>query len=90
MANISITGGTSPSVAVYANNLGVSAGLGADTLGGTNVNGSVTIGASTTNLSESIKSLGVDTINLGSGSDTIVSSGQASVASAFSGWALSS
>jgi len=84
LANISITGGTSPSVAVYANNLGVSAAIGVDTVGSTNVNGVVTVGSSTTTLNESIKSLGVDTINLGSGSDTIVSSGQASVASAFS------
>jgi hypothetical protein len=83
LANISITGGTSPSIGVYLNNLGTSAGVGVDTVGSTNVSGTVTVANSTTALSESIKPLGVDTINLGSGSDTIVATGQASVASVF-------
>lgn len=81
MANISISGGTSPSVAVYGKNLGVTAGLGIDSVGAANVNTSVKIGAlSTTGFSESLNPLaGVDTINLGSGSDTIVPTGQATV-----------
>ncbi len=88
MANISITGGTSPSVAVYGNNLGVSAGIGSDSVGNTTVGGSLSAaGLNTLTINDSIKSLsalGVDTINLGSGADSIVQSGQATVANAFS------
>lgn len=94
MANISIAGGTSPSVAVYGKNLGVAAGIGADSVGSTNVSATVSAtGINTLTLNDSIKSMhlpaaGNDTINLGSGSDTIVASGQASVASAFSNGVL--
>ncbi len=88
MANISITGGTSPSVAVYGNNLGVSAGVGSDSVGNTTVGGSLSAaGLNTLTINDAIKSLsalGVDTINLGSGADSIVQSGQATVANAFS------
>jgi hypothetical protein len=88
LANISITGGTSPSVAVYGNNLGVSAGVGTDSVGNVNVSTTASVGSlNTLTINESLKALsalGVDTINLGSGADTIVQSGQATIANAFS------
>lgn len=85
MANISITGGTSPSVAVYGKNFGVAAGLGTDSVGSPTVGTTVSVsGLNTLTLNDSIPALGNDTINLGSGSDTIVPIGQATVASAFS------
>jgi len=88
LANISITGGTSPSVAVYGNNLAVAAGVGTDTVGNVNVTTTASVGSlNTLTINESLKALsalGVDTINLGSGADTIVQSGQATIANAFS------
>ncbi len=88
MANISITGGTSPSVAVYGKNLGVAAGIGTDSVGNANVTTTASVGSlNTLTINESLKALnalGVDTINLGSGADTIVQSGQATIANAFS------
>jgi len=88
LANISITGGTSPSVAVYGNNLAVAAGVGTDSVGNANVTATASVGSlNTLTINESLKALsalGVDTINLGSGADTIVQSGQATVANAFS------
>jgi hypothetical protein len=76
LASISIAGGTSPTVAVYGGNLGATAGLGSDSVGSVQVGGTVSLG----NLSQLN---GNDTINLGSGSDTIVQSGQATVSGAF-------
>ncbi len=88
MANISITGGTSPSVAVYGTNLGVSAGVGTDSVGTVHVGTTASVGnLNTLTINDSLKTLsalGVDTINLGSGADTIVQSGQATIANAFS------
>jgi hypothetical protein len=88
LANISITGGTSPSVAVYGNNATVSAGVGTDSVGNANVTTTASVGSlNTLTINESLKALsalGVDTINLGSGADTIVQSGQATIANAFS------
>jgi len=86
LASISIAGGTSPTVAVYGKNLGLTAGLGTDTVGSVQVSGTASVG----NLSQlsvnqgvGLPATGNDTINLGSGSDTIVQSGQATVSSAF-------
>jgi hypothetical protein len=66
--------------------LGATAGLGSDTVGSAQAGGTVSLGNSsqlTLNQGISMPAAGNDTINLGSGSDTIVQSGQATVGGAF-------
>jgi hypothetical protein len=86
LASISIAGGTSPTVAVYGKGLGLTLGLGSDSVGSLHVGTTVSLGNLTPlglNVNLQLPTAGNDTINLGSGSDTIVQSGQATVSSAF-------